>query len=110
MDMDLKACESQLCEGSQHGLKTRLTGKCLNAVTVLVVLALPIFCRAGAPEGAVLNFDDLRHYVDHFNSMEDENVATLISNAQAWEWMKRNVPAFECPDKAFEEIYWYRWW
>lgn len=58
----------------------------------------------------VLNVDDFRHYVDHFNSMEDENVARLIPNAQAWNWMKRNVPAFECPDKAFEEIYWYRWW
>src|SRR5438067_12789884 len=24
--------------------------------------------------------------------------------------MKRNVPLFECPDPALEEIYYYRWW
>jgi hypothetical protein len=24
--------------------------------------------------------------------------------------MTQNVPAFECPDKSIEEIYWYRWW
>jgi hypothetical protein len=42
--------------------------------------------------------------------MEEENVAYLVPNAGAWEWMKGNVPAFECPDKDMEEMYWYRWW
>jgi hypothetical protein len=58
----------------------------------------------------VLRADAFKHYVDHFNKMEKENVANLIPNAQSWEWMRDNVPAFECPDKDFEEIYWYRWW
>ncbi len=58
----------------------------------------------------VLAVDAFQHYVEHFNKMEEENVVNLIPNARAWEWMKENVPAFECPDKDFEEIYWYRWW
>jgi hypothetical protein len=58
----------------------------------------------------VLSADAFKHYVEHFNEMENENVVNLIPNARAWEWMKKNVPAFECPDKDFEEIYWYRWW
>lgn len=58
----------------------------------------------------ILRPDSFKHYVSYFNSMEDENVVNLISNAQSWTWMKENIPLFECPDKAFEEIYYYRWW
>lgn len=59
---------------------------------------------------AVLRLDDFKHHVDRFNTMEDEFVVNMIPNDQAWAWMARNVPAFECPDAAIEEIYWYRWW
>src|SRR4051812_2008524 len=59
---------------------------------------------------AVLKIDAFKHYVDHFNTMEDEFAVNMIPNAAAWDWMAANVPAFECPDKDLEEIYWYRWW
>lgn len=58
----------------------------------------------------VLTADRFKHYVDHFNSMEDENVKQAIPNDSAWSWMKENIPLFECPQKDFEEIYYYRWW
>lgn len=58
----------------------------------------------------VLNYDKFSHYVDYFNGMEDENIAQAVPNAQASEWMKENVPLFECPQKNFEEMYYYRWW
>jgi|GEM_PF-1672573 len=61
-------------------------------------------------EVLVLKADAFKHYVDYFNGMEDENVVNLISNAQSWEWMKGNIPLFECPDPNFEQIYYYRWW
>jgi hypothetical protein len=48
--------------------------------------------------------------MDYFNNMEDENIAQAISNSQAWEWMKQNIPLFECPQQNFEEMYYYRWW
>jgi len=59
---------------------------------------------------AVLKADDYRHYVDNFNQMEDENIAQAIPNAKAWEWMTQNVPLFDCPQKSFEEMWYYRWW
>ncbi|HSV26578.1 MAG TPA: glycosyl hydrolase family 65 protein [Sedimentisphaerales bacterium] len=58
----------------------------------------------------VLKAETFKGYVDYFNSMEDENVVNLVPNAQSWEWMSGNIPLFECPDKAFERIYYYRWW
>src|SRR5262245_38162966 len=89
---------------------------------ILVLFATCMGCRAdGAGEpgeeadkarqpARVLTTDAFKRYIEHFNEMENENVVNLIPNARAWEWMKKNVPAFECPDKDFEEIYWYRWW
>jgi hypothetical protein len=59
---------------------------------------------------SVLNPDDFKHYADLFNRMEDENIVTLIPNSRSWEWMKENIPLFECPQDNFEEIYYYRWW
>lgn len=59
---------------------------------------------------ALLRFSDFSHYVDYFNSMEDENIVQAIPNADASEWMKENIPLFECPQKNFEEIFYYRWW
>lgn len=57
-----------------------------------------------------LKADNFKHYVDYFNQMEDENIVQAIPNAQSWEWMKKNIPLFECPQQNFEEIFYYRWW
>lgn len=59
---------------------------------------------------ALLDYRRFEHHVDRFNAMEPERPLNLIPNAQAWDWVTRNVPAFECPDPQVEEIYWYRWW
>ncbi len=53
---------------------------------------------------------EFKHYVDYFNGMEPENIIQAIPNAESWQWMEQNVPLFECPDREFEQIYYYRWW
>ena len=59
---------------------------------------------------AILRYDDYKHYADYFNTMEDENIVTYIPNSKSSEWMSKNVPLFDCPDKAMEEMYYFRWW
>lgn len=61
-------------------------------------------------DNAVLKYDSYAHYADRFNTMEDENIVTDIPNSQSSEWMSRNIPLFDCPDKQMEEMYYYRWW
>lgn len=61
-------------------------------------------------QAAVLKFDDYKHYIDYFNTMEDENIANAIPNSKAAEWMSKNVPLFDCPQDNFREMYYYRWW
>ena len=59
---------------------------------------------------AFLKYKDFSHYADYFNGMEDENIVQAIPNAKASEWMEANIPLFECPQRNFEEMYYYRWW
>lgn len=58
----------------------------------------------------ILKADDFKHYVDYFNRMEDENIVQAIPNSEAWNWMKTNIPLFECPQDNFEEMFYFRWW
>lgn len=58
----------------------------------------------------ILDAGNFKSYVDYFNTMEDENIVQAIPNSQSWDWMKANIPLFECPQKNFEEMYYYRWW
>lgn len=59
---------------------------------------------------AFLKYATFSHYADYFNNMEDENISQAIPNSEASAWMEQNIPLFECPQKNFEEMYYYRWW
>lgn len=59
---------------------------------------------------AVLEPDAFKHHVDYFNTMEKETVVNYVPNSHSWDWMKKNMPLFQCPDKTLEQIYYYRWW
>lgn len=68
-------------------------------------------CTADADGGAaILRYDDFSHYAGYFNSMEEENIAQAIPDSESSEWMRRNIPLFECPDRDMEEMFYYRWW
>src|ERR1022692_4530930 len=60
--------------------------------------------------GAVLDPEKFRYHVEFFNSTYQEDVVNHIPDAQAWDWMKQNVPFFTCPDPGVEQIYYFRWW
>ena len=59
---------------------------------------------------AVLKYGEYKHYVDYFNTMEEENISQAIPNAKAWQWMTENVPLFDCSNKDFEQMWYFRWW
>ncbi len=54
--------------------------------------------------------DILKHYVDLFNEKDDEIYKNQIDNAHAYEWLKNEIPLFECPDKDIERTYYFRYW
>ena len=68
----------------------------------------------------VLSTDILPAYADRFAADEkafyaldtEERKAPMpdIANEDAANWMAENVPLFDCPDKDFNDIYYFRWW
>ncbi len=59
---------------------------------------------------SILKASDFEHYVDFFNENDCELYTQSISNELAWDFLKDNIPLFECPDKVLEMIYYFRWW
>lgn len=49
-------------------------------------------------------------YIDQFNENDEELYVQMISNGESKQWMEREIPKFECPDKVMEETYYFRWW
>lgn len=58
---------------------------------------------------AVLDFSDLKTYVDRFNA-DDQELYANIPNREAYAFLKANIPLFDCPDEDFERTYYFRWW
>lgn len=77
---------------------------------VFSILSTAVLTTAEPSPMFVVDVSAFKHHVDFFNSMEPENIVNHIPNDLAWEWMAENVPFFECPDKSFEQVYYFRWW
>lgn len=59
---------------------------------------------------SVLKWDDFSSYIDTFNKNDTDLHRQFISNSEASEFLKTNIPYFSCPDKELEKIYYFRWW
>lgn len=83
-------------------------------LAVAVLLGAAVACAPSAaasePHALVLKADGFQHYVEAFNRQDEELYPQHVPNAQAWQFLRDNVPLFECPDKQIEEIYYFRWW
>lgn len=80
-------------------------------IFILSILSAMGVCGYGQPgKPFVLKPASFRHYVEYFNTMEDENIKQAIPNDSAWGWMEKNIPLFECPQQNFEELFYFRWW
>jgi hypothetical protein len=79
-----------------------------HALTLLTALLLaPLALVAGEP---LISPDKVKSYTERFNADDREVYPTEISNAQTFDFLKANVPRFECPDADIERIYYFRWW
>jgi beta-galactosidase len=54
----------------------------------------------------------IKDYTEKFNRKDNELFADLecFPNTEAFDFLSKNIPRFECPDKTLEEIYYFRWW
>ena len=84
-----------------------------------LVAAILLSCISGChyPIQSVLNKQEYKRYIDRFNRQDTQNLhvdvipeTKMIRNEDAWAFLEKNIPFFDCPDKEIEEVYYYRWW
>lgn len=56
-------------------------------------------------QAQILNTCLLDQYVDQFNENDEELYTQYVSNAESKEFLRKNIPLFECPDETIEEVY-----
>lgn len=80
--------------------------------TFLIVACLISRAAQGAAlsKPLILEPSAFRHYVDEFNQNDNELYPQAVPNSESWDWLSRNVPFFECPDREIELTYYFRWW
>ena len=74
--------------------------------TAALLALLPVV--AGQP--SVLSPEKFRPYVETFNREDEEVYRQEMPNERAWDFLRANIPWFECPDAEFERTYYFRWW
>ncbi len=65
---------------------------------------------ADEPTAALPDTSLVSAYVADFNSHDHETYRQYIPNDQAADFLKANIPLFDCPDKELERTYYFRWW
>jgi len=77
----------------------------------LLALCIFIICLLHFAHGQILNKKIYKPYIDSFNKNDNELYKLgEFSNEKAWEFLEKNIPFFDCPDKQLEETYYFRWW
>ncbi len=76
----------------------------------LVVMTAGYAADAPKPAASVLKADSFRHYVETFNSHDDELYKNIYPNSAAWDFLKDNIPLLDCPDEDIQRTYYFRWW
>jgi len=59
---------------------------------------------------SILKWSSFNDYIQKFNADDNESIVQFIPNRDADEFLKNNIPYFNCPDKGLEETYYFRWW
>ena len=58
----------------------------------------------------ILSTSKLESYVKKFNKSDNELYPQHISNISTLEFLSKNIPLIELPNKELEETYYFRWW
>jgi hypothetical protein len=82
-----------------------------NTIPVLFFIACH-WCSACKQPVAqpILSAETYKHYIDSFNANDNELYIQYIPNEKSWDFLSKNIPLFDCPDKQIEQTYYFRWW
>lgn len=74
------------------------------------LLVILIWNSSVKAQSLILKPADFKHYIESFNKNDNELYRQYYPNTAAWDFLKINIPLFDCPDKQLEQTYYFRWW
>jgi len=74
---------------------------------ILLLIGLVAGCKR---ENYIVSPSVVKNYVLAFNQNDEDIYAQAIPNSEAADFLEKNIPRLDYPDKALEEIYYFRWW
>lgn len=88
----------------------------MNSDFIRIVILFMLLCKIteifsfAISSQNILDYCIFKKYVNEFNKSHNEYYIQSTSNNKAYDFLKLNIPLFECPDKNVERIYYFRWW
>ena len=67
-------------------------------------------CTVVKKKKKIIPQERLKNYVDRFNKNDNELYKQFISNDESFEFLNKNIPMIDLPNKEIEETYYFRWW
>ena len=80
--------------------------KFLSSLLIIAFLS----CNVAEKKKKIIPQDRLKNYVDRFNENDNELYKQFISNDESFEFLNKNIPMIDLPNKEIEETYYFRWW
>ena len=78
---------------------------------LFVALGVGLFAISAYAKGVhTIEFGLMQRYLSSFAAADEELYTNTVDNAHAYEFLKGNVPLFECPDEVITRTYYFRWW
>lgn len=82
-----------------------------KAIAIIILFWISIFnSHHCVRQEVILIPQNYKHYIDSFNLHDNELYNEYIPNDSCWEFLSKNIPLLDCPDKAIEQTYYFRWW
>ena len=78
---------------------------------LIVIVAFILFLAFySSQKKEIINSSKLKSYVEIFNKSDNELYTQHIPNENAFEFLNKNIPLIDLPNKNLEETYYFRWW
>ena len=58
----------------------------------------------------IVSQDKLKNYINDFNENDYEIYKQFYRNGEAYDFLSKNIPLIDLPNKDIEETYYFRWW
>ena len=79
----------------------------ISATTIFFLFL--IGCRENYKD-SILDSSNFIGYILSFNQKDNELYRQYVPNDSAFEFLSKNIPLIEIPNKIIEETYYFRWW